>query len=128
MSYTVEEIFNDLKDMASHKVAREDGFLAFFFQCFWHIIGRDIGSFCLQLLNDDSMLEDIGATLIVLIPKLSRPSRIQDFRPISLCSVLYKIISKIVANGFRSVLDECIDKAQSAFIPGRMITDNVLLA
>lgn len=50
------------------------------------------------------------------------------FWPINLCNVVYKIIAKVVANRFRKVLDSCINQAHSAFVPGRLISNNVLLA
>ncbi|XP_074363689.1 uncharacterized protein LOC141704347, partial [Apium graveolens] len=69
-----------------------------------------------------------NATFISLIPKVLTPSRMQEFRPISLCTVMYKCISKIIASRLKRVLPGIINDAQSAFIPGRSISDNILLA
>ena len=67
-------------------------------------------------------------TYICLILKVKSPRKITEFRPISLCNVVYRLISKILANRLKRVLDAVIDELQSTFVPGRLITDNVLVA
>ena len=74
------------------------------------------------------MPEGVNDTCIVLIPKVSHPSKLQEFRPISLCNVIYKVVSKCLVNRLRPLLQDIISPSQSAFIPGRMITDNALIA
>lgn len=56
------------------------------------------------------------------------PTNLANFKPFSLCSVIYKIVAKTIANYLQDVIGNCVDKAQSAFVPGWLITDNVLLA
>jgi hypothetical protein len=70
----------------------------------------------------------VNDTPIVLIPKTEHPETTGDFLPISLCFVLYKIIAKCLVNRLRSILGDIISINQSAFVPGRLITDNALVA
>ncbi|KAA3475505.1 reverse transcriptase [Gossypium australe] len=88
----------------------------------------EVMKFCLGILNEGKGVGPVNATEIVLIPKIPNPSTLVNFRPISLCSVLYKIVAKTIANRLQNVIGGCIDEVQSAFVPGRLITDNVLLA
>ncbi|KAA3471908.1 reverse transcriptase [Gossypium australe] len=127
-TFTEEEIIEAIKGMGPTKASGPDGFQAVFYQRYWHIIGHETSKFCLDILNNGESLEDINKTQLVLIPKTANPLNLKNFRPISLCTVICKIIAKTVANHLQKVLDVCIDDSQSAFVPGRLITDNVLLA
>ena len=102
--------------------------MPFFYQNLWHIIGDSVVLAVLDFLNNGNMLSDINNTNIVLIPKVQNPKSLSEFRPISLCNVIYKIISKVLANRLKQVLPQIISSTQSAFLPGRLITDNVLVA
>ena len=74
------------------------------------------------------MPDGVNDTTIVLIPKVAHPENLTEFRPISLCNVVYKIVSKCLVNRLRPLLEELISPNQSAFVPRRMITDNAIIA
>jgi hypothetical protein len=74
------------------------------------------------------MQESVNDTAIVLLPKTDRPEQLKDFRPISLCNVIYKVMSKCLVNRLQPLLQEIIAPTQSPFILGRLITDNALIA
>lgn len=81
----------------------------------------------LKILNAKSVLNGWNSTLITLIPKVKNPLSQRDFRPISPSNTCYKIISRAITNRLRPILVKTIDQNQSAFVPGRLITDNVIL-
>lgn len=126
--YTKEEIREALAGLGLTKALGEDGFLTLFYQKCWPIIGEEVTSFCLNLLNGGMDISPINKNNIVLIPKIPNLLNITHFRLISLCSVLYKLLAKVISNCFRLVMNKCIDLSQSVFVPGRLICDNVLLA
>lgn len=81
-----------------------------------------------QFFETGKFEEQLTDTNIVLIPKKTCTVFMTDLRPISLCNVVYKIISKVLANKLKEVIDKVISETQSAFIPGRLITDNIMIA
>lgn len=128
LPYTTEEVFSVVKGIGPTKASGNDSFPTLFFQSYWSILGFDIIDYCLNILNNEGTLDELKCTNIVLIPKIPHPSKLSNFRPISLCNILYKIVVKMIVFRFKGVLDICIDESRSAFVPNRLIFDNVLLA
>ena len=105
-----------------------DGMSLLFFQKFWHVVRGDVTNAVLSFLHLGHFLRKMNYTHIVLIPKKNDPMYMADFCPISLENVISRIVSKVMANRLKCVLPNIISDNQSAFVPGRQITDNTFLA
>jgi ribonuclease HI len=127
-SITKEELKTALFEMHPDKSPGPDGFNPAFFQKFWHLCGDDVFTAVKDWLQRGYFPSSLNETNICLIPKCERPMSMKEFRPISLCNVLYKMVSKLLANRLKQVIDKCISEEQSAFVEGRSITDNALIA
>lgn len=123
-----DEVRFSLSQMHPLKSSDPDGYSEGFYQTYWDTVGPDVTQATLHFLNGGPFEEALNSTNICLISKVSSPTRVTDYRPISLCNVLYKLISKVLANRLKHVLPTIISPKQSAFIPGRLITDNILVA
>ncbi|KAL0439588.1 UNVERIFIED_CONTAM: putative mitochondrial protein [Sesamum latifolium] len=125
---TAEEITFAISHMAPLKSPGPDGMPPIFFHKYWHIVKHDVFNCALIILNDRILDPELNFTHISLIPKRNNPELITHFRPISLCNVIMRIVTKCIANRLKPLLEKIISPTQSAFIPGRLITDNVLIA
>ena len=125
---TDEEIYTAVFQMDPHKAPGSDGFGASFYQDHWVAIRELLCVAIKDFFHSGKLLKEVNHTFITLIPKVENPERTAQFRPISLCNTLYKILAKILVNRMRPVLQRIIHPTQSAFIPGRTIHDNILLA
>ncbi|KAA3466419.1 reverse transcriptase [Gossypium australe] len=125
---TDAKIMLAFNQMDPRKAPGIDGIPGGFYREHWVTVGEDVLKFCRKALRDTKNIHKVNNTLLVLIPKFDNPCDMSNFRPISLCRVIYKIISKALANRLKAILSECISKHQSAFVPGRMIHDNVPIA
>lgn len=126
--FSADEIKASLFQMHPSKAPGCDGIPAFFYQHYWSLVGDKLTAACLRVLNDGDDMKDINHTLIALVPEVQEPLQVSDFRPISLWTVMYEIISKSIVNRLKSFLPEIISAEQSAFVPEHQISDNVLLA
>jgi hypothetical protein len=126
--FVAEEVVVALWQMHPLKSPGPDGFSACFYQRSWNTVKNEVCKSVLDFLNYGIFYSSINSTYIALIPKIKNPSVVTDYRPISLCNVLYKFSAKVLANRLKKILAHVISPNQSAFIPGRLITDNIIVA
>lgn len=104
VDFTEQEVISALKSFHPMKAPRPDGFHAIFNKTYWDIAGPAVLSTVLGCLNGDLDISDLNDTFITLIPKVKRPKIMAEFRPISLCNFLYKLIAKCITNRIKPVL------------------------
>jgi len=121
------EIFNALSSIGSTKSLGPHGFTALFYKKYWSIIKDVVLCSVWDFFSKNLLLKEQNHTFIALVPKQLGPSSVNHFRPISLCNIIYKIISKIMANRYKLLLHHFISPLQSAFVPSRNIQDNSIL-
>lgn len=123
-----EEIKAWLWALKPFKAPSADGLHVVFFQHFWyevkHTICKEVGN-----IFETGVIPDyLNQTLVSLIPKCPNPELLGNYRPISLCKSIYKIVSKIIIDHIWPFLDKLISPMQAAFVPGRRGLDNILIA
>jgi hypothetical protein len=125
---TEEEVVEALSNLGSTKAPRPDGFIALFYRKYWDFVKIEVLQSIWKFFQNNSLTRNQNHSFIALIPKLSGSHTANQFRPISLCNIVYKIISKIMANRLRVHLHRIISLMQSAFVPNRNIQDNTIMA
>lgn len=124
---SLQEIKEALFSISADKAPRPDGFLAAFYQAYGDIIGEDISRDIRSFFEDNGLSTRVNETHVTLIPKISAPRKVADYKPIALCNVQYKIVAKILTRRLQPWLADLISSHQSAFVPGRAIVDNMLI-
>lgn len=111
--YNREDVLHALLSMSPTKTPGLDGFNALFFQKFWDVVGDNLSSMVLGILNDCQNPVDINHTYFTLIPKVPRATCPSQYRPISLCNVAMKIVTKCIANRLKLVLPDILMKLKA---------------
>lgn len=125
--FTEEEAVVALTQMCPTKAPGPDGLPAVFFQKHWSSVKEGVITTSLHILNEGGNLTLLNHTYIALIPKVKKPRKVTEYRPISLCNVIYRIVAKTITNRLKQVLNDLISPTQCAFVPNRLITDNVII-
>ncbi|GJZ78556.1 putative RNA-directed DNA polymerase, eukaryota, reverse transcriptase zinc-binding domain protein, partial [Tanacetum coccineum] len=115
---TDQEVKESMFSMGDDKSPGPDGYTASFFKEAWEIVGTEVTQAIRLFFINGNLLKEINPTIIALIPKVKSHTRVNDYRPISCCNVLFKCISKIIANRIKQSLKILVSPNQSAFIPG----------
>jgi hypothetical protein len=122
------EIFLAISELGLNKSPGPDGMIGLFYKTYWQIVKSSVVPSVQSFFWGGFMLKEFNHTNIALIPKLENPSRVNYFHPISLTNFNYKIISKILSNRFKPLLHKIVSPMQSAFLKGRSIQDNSIMA
>nr|GEZ03428.1 RNA-directed DNA polymerase, eukaryota, reverse transcriptase zinc-binding domain protein [Tanacetum cinerariifolium] len=119
----MEEIKTVVWDCGSNKASGPDGYSFLFIKIFWDLLKHDIQEFVVSFFSLGKFPQGVNSAFITLIPKVSNPLFIKDYRPISLIGLHYKIVAKILYNRLSKVIDSITSPKQSTFISSRQILD-----
>jgi hypothetical protein len=122
-SFSKEEIDSVIKQLPNNKAPGPDGFNGDFFKKCWPIIAHDFYKLCEDLFEGELCLQSINSPYITLVPKTNSPTRVGDYRPISLLNSSIKLLTKLLAERLQRVILRLIHKNQYGFIKSRSIHD-----
>ncbi|KAG7558925.1 Ribonuclease H-like superfamily [Arabidopsis thaliana x Arabidopsis arenosa] len=125
--FTEFEVVAAVKSMGKFKAPGPDGYQPVFYQKCWDTVGSLVIRFVLEFFESGILPQAANDALIVLLAKVAKPERITQYRPVSLCNVLFKVITKMMVIRMKSVISKLIGPAQASFIPGRLSIDNIVV-
>ena len=125
---SAEEISFVIFGMPKSKAPGPDGFPIEFFWEAWSVVGTDTIAAVQEFFSSSRMLSKFNATTNALIPKFTGADRLKQFRPISLCSTIYKVVARIIKNRLIWIIPDAVQLNQVGFVQGRLLCENVLLA
>ncbi|XP_026416598.1 uncharacterized protein LOC113312041 [Papaver somniferum] len=121
------EIKKAINQLGTHKAPGPDGLQGFFFRKYWDQVSQNVIGLVNEFFQFGHLDKRLNKTYIALIPKKSNPVSIKEYRPISLCNFVMKIITKILTNRIRPMLDKIISENQHTFLAGRSIFDSTVI-
>jgi hypothetical protein len=123
-----DEIKAAIFGMKPYKAPGPDGYQPIFYQSQWHVIGQSVCRYVRDIFTSNKDMSRINHSYLVLIPKVQMPEYLHQFRPIGLCNVILKALSKVIVGRLQALMPNLISEVQSNFVPGRQITDNIIVA
>lgn len=125
-AFTLEEVKMALDMTDKTKAPGPDGVNAGLLVLLWDEI-KEVMDFFNKFHSTGGLPRGYNSSFIALIPKLANPSLPSDFRPISLMNALVKLLTKVMANRLKPLMDDLVSQHQSAFIKNRQISDGILI-
>ena len=125
--FTEEEVKQAIIQMEHNKASGPDGFPAEFYQVFWEVIKEDLMAIFTEFHEGKLLLHSLNFGIITLLPKQKEARQIQQYRPICLLNVSFKIFTKVMTNRIALVAQKVIRPSQTAFLPGRNIMEGVVI-
>lgn len=122
-----QEVECSMRSMGKFKSPGPDGYQSIFYQDCWDTVGASVIKFALNFFETGQLPKAANDALLVLIAKVNKPEKMTQFRPISLCNVLFKMITKVMVMRLKRIISKWIGPSQSSFIPGRLSTDNIVI-
>jgi len=125
--FTEAEVKSVVFQMEHNKAPGPDGFLVEFYQVFWNLIKDDLMALFTDFHKEELNLYSLNFGIITLIPKVQEATKIQQYRPICVLNVSFKIFTKVSTNRLNKVAQTVVSPTQTAFMPGRNIMEGVII-
>eukprot|EP00253_Pinus_taeda_P003053 PITA_03053 len=123
----MQEVDDAMSQLKEGKAPGPDGFTTTFFHTFWDLLKHEVWQIVEESRNLHWLLPSLNSTFIALIPKEEDSITHDKYKPIALCNVIYKVISKVIANRLKPLLPLLISLEQSGYVEGRQILDGIIL-
>lgn len=125
---TMAEVEEAVHSMPNGKAPSSDGLTTDFYKACWPLIKDKVYDLIEESRLKRSILKSFNATFLTLIPKYDKADSLDQFRPIALYNIIYRIISKVLVNRIKILLLLLISPHQTVYIEGRQILDNIILS
>ncbi|XP_057418021.1 uncharacterized protein LOC130712200 [Lotus japonicus] len=122
------EIAEAVNELGGLKAPGPDGLNGLFFKNHWETVKGSVCAAVRDFFLTGNLSSEINETIVALIPKVDSPENVAQFRPISCCNYILKVLSRIMVTRLKEDLSSIISPNQSAFVAGRVIQDNIAVA